>query len=777
MDAEPQTPAPPWIAPAHAALALAAALVVQQLPALPLPATGLLLVALALLGALVARGRASRALVVLLLSGGWTLWHAERALAVRIDSGLEGRMLRIEGRVDGLPDRSGERIVFELVDVHAIDGTPDQRLRGRLRVALYQPAAHAQAEHIVAGARVRADLRLRRPRGSLNPGGFDAERHALERRIAASGHVRALIEVDAAGAGPVDRARQAVVDWIAQGQGGGRTAAVLRALAVGDQAPLDEDDWDVFRATGTSHLIAISGFHIGLVAGFVAWLAGWAWRVLPGLALWWPRQRGQAAFALAGAFGYSLLAGMSAPVLRTLVMIAVVAIAAMGRRPLGPAQGLAVAAVVALAVDPLAVLNAGFWLSFAGVAWLIWCLGGRPRAGLLKEFGHAQVAATLGLAPIGIALFQQFSLVGPIANIVAIPWVSLVVVPLLLAAILMLPLSQAMAGVLLSLSAHACDGLLTMLDPVARWPWAEVWLAAPPAWSLLLALAGAALVLMPRGVPGRWLGPALMLPAFVAPARGLPPGVVDVWMLDVGQGQAVLVRDRDHAMLVDTGASRGGYSSARAVVLPALRAIGVERIDTLVLSHGDNDHAGGADVIAAAFPGVAVLAGTDMQDRRHCVAGSRWSAGAWAVEVLHPPAHFPALRNDSACVLRIDAPGGSVLLPGDVSSLIERRMLRDGARLAADVVALPHHGSRSSSDPAFVAAVGAGLALASAGWRNRFGHPHAEVVARWRGQGAHVLDTGGSGAIGVRLAPDQPPEVRRWRSQARRYWHEPMAEP
>jgi competence protein ComEC len=777
MDAERPISPPPWLAPGHALLALVAALLVQQLPALPLPATGLLLLAFALLGAPVAERPAARALVVVVLAAGWTLWHAERALASRIDGSLEGRTLVVEGRVDGLPDRSSERIVFDLVDARTLADTGPQRLHGRLRIALYQPAAQPLARDIVAGARVRAELRLRRPRGLLNPGGFDAERHALERRIAASGHVRTLIEVDRSVAGPVDRARQAVVDWIASGQGTGRTAAVLRALAVGDQAPLDEDDWDVFRATGTSHLIAISGFHIGLVAGFVAWLAGWVWRGLPVLALSWPRQRVQAACALAGAFGYSLLAGMSAPVLRTLVMIAVVAIAAMGRRPLGPAQGLGVAAMVALALDPLAVLNAGFWLSFAGVAWLIWCLGGRPRAGLALEFGRAQVAATLGLAPIGIALFQQFSVVGPLANVVAIPWISLVVVPLLLAAILALPLSAALAGGLLSLSAHACDALLAVLDPVARWPWAEIWLAAPPPWALLLALVGAALVLMPRGVPGRWLGFALMLPAFVGPSRALPPDVIEVWMFDVGQGQAVLVRDRSHAILVDTGASRGGYSSARAVVLPALRALGVRRLDTLVLSHGDNDHAGGAAVIEAAFPGVAVLAGSDVRDRPHCVAGTRWSAGAYSIEVLHPPAHFPALRNDSACVLRVDAPGGSVLLPGDISTLIERRLLRDGARLAADVVALPHHGSRSSSDPAFVAAVGARLALASAGWRNRFGHPHAEVVARWRGQGARVLDTGGSGAMVVRLVPGQAPEVRIWRSEARRYWHEPLAEP
>ncbi len=777
MDADYRHPPPPWLSPHHAALALVAALAVQQLPALPPPASGLLLAAIAMLVALRAESRVARALIVAVLVAGWTLWHAERALAVRIDAGLEGRTMLVDARVDGIPDRSVDRGMFELVDAQASDGGHVRQLPGRLRVALYQPAAHALAGRLVAGARVRAELRLRRPRGASNPGGFDAERYALERRIAASGHVRVLHAVDPHGVGPIDRARQSVVDWIAREQGAGRTAAVLRALAVGDQAPLDEDDWDVFRATGTSHLIAISGFHIGLVAGFAAWLAGWGWRALPRLALYWPRQRAQAACALAGAFGYSLLAGMSAPVLRTLVMIAVVAVAAMGRRPLGPAQGLGVAAIVALALDPLAVLNAGFWLSFAGVAWLIWCLGGRPRAGLVAEFGRAQLAATLGLAPIGIALFQQVSVVGPLANIVAIPWISLVVVPLLLAAIAIAALSPAAAEVVLSIAAMACSVLLDLLDHVARWPWAELWLASPPAWALLLALAGAALLLMPRGVPGRWIGVLLMLPAFVAPPRALPPDVVELWMFDVGQGQAVLVRDRSHAVLVDTGGSRGGYSSARAVLLPALRALGVSRLDTLVLSHGDNDHAGGAAVIEAAYPDVAVIAGSDVREREHCVAGSVRAAGASRIEILHPPAHFPALRNDSACVLRIDAPGGSVLLPGDISSLIERRLLREGARVAADVIALPHHGSRSSSDPAFVAAVGARLGLVSAGWRNRFGHPHPEVVERWQGQGTQLLDTAGSGAIGVRLVPGGAPEITRWRVAARRYWHEPTTAP
>ncbi len=777
MDAERHTPATPWPAPTHALLALAAALLVQQLPALPPPASGLLLIALALLAALRAKRPALRAVLVVMGAGGWTLWHAERALALRIDADIEGRNVRVEGRVDGLPDRSRERIVFDLIDARMLDSRAQQRLRGRLRIALYEPASHPLAERIVAGAHVQAELRLRRPRGSLNPGGFDFERYALERRLAASGYVRALIKVDANLAGPVERARQAVVDSIARKQGNGRTAAVLRALAVGDQAPLDEEAWDLFRATGTSHLIAISGFHIGLVAGFVACIAGWAWRAWPRFALSWPRQRAQAAFALAGALGYSLLAGLSPPVLRTLVMIAVVTAAAMWRRPTGPAQGLGLAAFVALAIDPLAVLNAGFWLSFAGVAVLIWCLGGRPRVDFARELGRAQVAATLGLAPIGVALFQQLSLVGPVANIVAIPWVSLVVVPLLLAAMMMLPFSGYLADAVLSIAAMACDGLLIVLDHVAGWPWVEVWLPTPPAWALLLALAGVGLVLMPRGVPGRWLGFALMVPAFVPPSRVLPPDVVELWMFDVGQGQAVLVRDHRHAMLVDTGGSRGRYSSARAVVIPALRALGIDRIDTLVVSHGDNDHAGGLAVLEAAFPGIAVITGTDMTDRAHCVAGEAWSAGTFSVEILHPPAHFPPLGNDSACVLRIDTPGGSILLPSDVSTLIEQRLLRNGARIKADVVAMPHHGSRSSSDPAFVAAVGARLALASAGWRNRYGHPHAEVVARWRGQGARVLDTGGSGAIGVRLAAGGAPEVKPWRMQAHRYWHEPMAAP
>lgn len=765
-----------WLVPRHAALGLCAALLVQQLPALPPAGSGVALAAVALLLGLAARGGCARACVVVLLAAGWTLAHAERALAVRIPPALEQRDLRVDGIVDGLPDRGRDRVAFELVTVRVL-GPGGGPLPGRLRLSLYQPQSHPLAEALVSGARVRAEVRLRRPRGLVNPGGFDAERHALERRLAASGYVRRLDAVDHDPIGAVERARQAIVDWIAAAQGAGRTAAVLRALAVGDQAPLEEDDWALFRATGTSHLIAISGFHIGLVGGFCALLAGLLWRRVPALALVCPRPQAGAACALAGAAAYSLLAGLSPPVQRTLVMIAVVALARMLRRPLGPAQGLGLAALVALALDPLAVLNAGFWLSFAGVAWLIWCLGGRAQASLPVSFGRAQLAATVGLAPIGLALFQQVSLVGPLANLVAIPAVSAFIVPVLLVAIALRPAVPGLADALLAVAAGACAALLEVLEVAARQPWAEVLTAPPPAWAVLLALAGAALLLAPLGAAARALGLTLLLPLYLPQPRAPAPGTVELWVLDVGQGQAVLVRDAAHATLIDTGPAWGDYSAARAVVLPALRALGVRRIDELVLSHGDNDHAGGAPVLAAAFPGVRVRAGADLAGHRQCTAGERWEGAAYRVTVLHPPAHFPALGNDSACVLRVDAAGGSVLLPSDIGALIERRLVRERAALAADVVLLPHHGSRSSSDPAFVAAVGAGVAVASAGWRNRHGHPAAEVVARWKAGGAAVLGTAGSGAIAIRIGPQGPPQVRRWRDLDRRYWREPESLP
>lgn len=713
------------------------------------------------------RGGRMRAAGAFAFGFGWALVHAHAAMALRLDPALEDRPLRVEGVVVGLPEAGVERQRFEFRTRFAtIDGQPVD-LRGTLRLSRWRDPAP-----IRAGERLDMIVVLRRPRGLRNPGGFDFERLALERRYAATGHVREFLQRGTLEPG-IDAWREAVAHTIAATVVDPEPSALLRALAVGDQAAIPDSLWQVFRATGTTHLVAISGFHIGLVGAFAALIAGLVHRLSPGAGRRIPRRSLAAWAALAGAGGYSLLAGLSLPVQRTLAMLAAVLIAVALRRRLGAGGALSLAALAVLLFDPLAVLNAGFWLSFGGVFWLLFALDGRAPGAWWRVWTHAQWAAFVALLPLGVAWFQQTSLAGPLANAAAIPWVSFVLVPLLLLAIGLAPWAT-VSGLLMRAAAEAARAYLDLLQWIATWPLAAIDLPPPGPLTLALAVAGGALVLLPRAVPGRLLAPLLWLPMFWPLQPGPAHGSVDLAVLDVGQGLAVVVRTAGHALLYDTGPARPeGFDAGAAVVVPALRAIGVQRLDRVVISHGDSDHAGGAEAVLRSHPRADVLAGPGSGRGRTCEAGMRWTWDGVDFEILHPPAHFPPLGNEASCVLRVAAGDRAALLPGDIGAVVEQRLARAAPAMRADVLVLPHHGSRGGSSPALVAAVAPRIGVASAGHRNRFGHPAPEVVDRLRGAGADVLHTGTSGAILLRLSPYGVQVRALERRAVPRAWQEP----
>jgi len=556
----------------------------------------------------------------------------------------------------------------------------------------------------------------------------------------------------------------------------------VRALALGDMRALTDDDWDRLRATGLTHLIAISGFHVGLVAGLGAGLVFVAYRLSPGLGRRWPRPPAMAAGALAFAAGYTALAGFALPTVRTLLMIGVVLLARALRRGRHAGDAFALALLAVLACDPLAVLAPGFWLSFVGVGWLLWCLPATRGEGRVRPFLAGQAVAGVGLLPLAIGFFGQQSLVAPLTNLVAIPLISLGVVPLALAGTAALALPGPFATVLLTAAAWLMDALWQAMAWVAAWP-VGVLAPAEAGGGIAYALAGlgAFWLLLPRGTPGRWLGAALMLP-LLWPAPSLPAaGDAEVVVLDVGQGLSVLVRTRTHALLFDAGpGGEQAFDHGAATVVPALRALGVRRLDAIVVSHGDSDHAGGLASVRAAWPAARVLAppGWARAGMDPCVADAAWHWDGVGFALLHPPPQFPYLRNDSSCVLRVDAGGVVALLPGDIGATIERRLVRERpAALRAELVVVPHHGSRTSSDPAFVTAVAPRLAVITTGADNRFGLPRAEVVQRWRAAGARVLGSAGNGAIRIALGGPGPgprgARVTECRRQDRpRWWRE-----
>ena len=407
------------------------------------------------------------------------------------------------------------------------------------------------------------------------------------------------------------------------------------------------------------------------------------------------------------------------------------------------------------------------------MAWLVWCLPPQdgPRR-LLRDFLSAQGVATLGLLPLGVVLFNQASLAGPLANLLAIPWWSLVVVPLALLGTGLEALHPGAGAWAWRLAAGCFDPSWALFERLAASRFALWWLPEGRDWALPLAMLGAFWLLLPRGLPARWLALLLWLP-LLHPPRELPaPGGFELQVLDVGQGLAVVVRTTHHVLLYDAGpAVRDGWDAGERAVLPALRALGVSRLDAVVISHADHDHAGGWEAVRRGVPVARSLgpAGAPLQVDGPCLAGEGWQWDGVRFFFLHPTEYFPYLGNEASCVLVVDSAHGRALLPGDIGEVVERRLLRDPAPLRAQVVVVGHHGSSGSSSPAFVAATGARLALVAAGQGNRFGHPRAEVVQRWREQGAEVLGTPGSGAIRVWL-DEEGMAVRERRPWRARLW-------
>lgn len=738
-----------------------------------------------------------RPLLAGLFGACWAFWVAASGMASRLDPALEGVDLRVEGLVADLPRRDSDAVRFRFCPRQAwrADTGEAVAVSGCWRMAWYARHGFGEVREPVPGAMeelpdMRADqqwrlhVRLRRPRGLSNPGGFDSERKALETGLGAYGYVRTgspqVRLDDTAG---INRLREHIashVDGIFPAQP--RMAALLRGLAVGDRRGFEAADWASLRMTGTTHLFSISGLHVGMVGVFVAMLmAGLAW-CFPALLRWAPRRVWALPPAVVAATGYAWLAGFEVPTRRSALMIAVAAMILLARRRGSLWQGWCLAMAAVLLLDPLAVLSIGFWLSFLGVAWLLLAGQGRARQAWWRSATQAQWAVSIGLLPVGIGFFAQASWISPLVNLIAIPWVTLLVVPVLLLGVGLLAVWAPAGHVLIDLAARLLAPLMSALDAVAAWPLAASWLAEPSALGLASATVAAVVVLLPVQRRLRWLAVPLLLPLFLATPLRPSFGQFQLDVLDVGQGTAVLVRTRHHALLFDTGARYpNGYDAGEAVIVPALRALAVGRLDALVVSHADSDHAGGAESVLREVPVLRLLAGERLPqgvqatapEAESCLAGHRWHWDGVAFELLHPPPRYPARGNEISCVLSVRAANGeAALLTGDAGELAELRMLAlHRPALSSRVLVLGHHGSTTSSSTAFLDAVGASLAIASAGYRNRFGHPHIDVLRRLDWRGVEVATTWRTGAVHVHLGGENPTWTA---SRSRRQlWHEP----
>ena len=708
----------------------------------------------------------------------WAAWCAQQRMDDWLARGLEGRDVEIVGVVSSLP-APGERGVRFEFEVESASGA--QRVPGKLLLWWYRSASTESEPARLAGAvhpgeRWQFTVRLRRPHGNLNPNGFDYEGWLLERGIGATGYVRQrgvqqLLGSRDSALDRVEQAREAIRARFQAALGATPAAGILSALEVGDQRAIAAEEWRLFSRTGVTHLMSISGLHVTLVSGLLAWLVSAAWRRVPWLALRLPARKAAAAAAIVGAFGYTLLAGFAVPAQRTCYMVSVVAAALWAGRIASPVRMLALALAVVLAADPWAPLSAGFWLSFGAVALIFYVAAGwTGREGRVAQWARVQWAVTLGLAPAVLLLFGQVSLAGPLANAVAIPVVSVIVTPLALASAV-IPLDA-----ILALAAWLVEWLLQFLEMCAALPGALWQQHAPAPWTVAIALAGVAWVLAPRGVPARASGLALLAPAFLLPPAAPSPGEAWITAFDVGQGLAVMVRTASRTLLYDAGPAFGPEAdSGGRILVPELRAAGTGHLDLMVLTHEDADHIGGALSVLESIP-VHGLASSLPQTHalnalvaapRHCLAGERWEWDGVRFSFLHPRSGEPAVRrNNQSCVMKIEAGGASMLLTGDIERLAEFQILEQ--EIKADVLLVPHHGSRTSSSREFIDAVAPRWALVPTGYRNRFGHPNPEVLERYRAAGATLVRTDLDGAINVVL--NRAAQVDAERARRPRYW-------
>jgi competence protein ComEC len=716
----------------------------------------------------------------------WALGMAQLKLADRLAPALEGRDIEVVGVVSSLPAVGERSLRFEF-DPEAVTEPAGARLPGRIllswyRTALYEEGPSILSSEVHPGERWRFTVRLRRPHGNLNPHGFDYEAWLLERGIGATGYVRSTRKSVPEKLGDrnsfsdrIEQLRESVRDRFKRVLGETPASGILAALAVGDQRAIPAEEWRLFNRTGVTHLMSISGLHVTLISGLFAWLASSLWRRSPYLTLRLPARKAGATAAIVGALGYSLIAGFAVPAQRTCWMVTVVAIALWSGRMASPARILALALAVVLLLDPWAVLAAGFWLSFGAVALIFFVAVENESAA--RQWLRVQWAITVGLAPATLFLFSQVSVVGPLANAVAIPAVSAVVTPLALVAAV-LPWDAP-----LELAAWLLQWLLQFLEWCASLPVAVWQQHVPPLWSVPLALAGVLWLLAPRGVPWRVTGLALMLPALALPPPAPAPGAAWITTLDVGQGLAVLVRTANRSLLYDAGPAFGAEAdSGERIIVPYLRAAGIERLDAMIVTHNDTDHAGGAASVLENFEVATMLsslaAGHPLlglaPDARRCVAGQAWTWDGVRFELLHPESAQarPKKINDLSCVLKVSAGAHSMLLTGDIEKPAEWDLLkRVPEALPVDVLLVPHHGSRTSSSMEFLAAVRPSMAVVPVGYRNRFSHPNGEVMGRYSSMKIPIFRTDRDGALTVGLSNDGF-DIRGERQQRGRYWHD-----
>jgi competence protein ComEC len=702
----------------------------------------------------------------------WCLFYAHWQSAWTIPEDWQGKDLQVRGYIASIPHsaETGSSFLFSVRKINY--GNKDYPLH-----ALVKLSWRNDEIHLHAGEEWDLAVHLKKPYGTMNPGGFDYEAYAFQEGIRANGYVVDKFNNHFMSSHwyryTLNRLREIIASRIAANLPASETSPWITALVIGEHSNIDVSSWEVLRKTGTNHLMAIAGLHIGLMAALAHLLVAFVWRRIPRLTQRIPAVYAGATGALLMAFLYSALAGFSLPARRASLMLSVFLSGLLLRRKMSIGTSWCLALLCVLVLNPLVVLTESFWLSFGSVALIIYGVSGRlsPR-GLWWKWGRIQWVIALGLIPLTLALFQQCSLIAFAANSVSIPIIGFIVVPLsLFGSSLLFIYARGGADVL-----WLTDKILALIWRVLKWfshlPDVVWYQSVPNLWMLVAAIFGIMFLLMPRGLPGRWLGIIWVLPVILyKPAQ---PATGSAWLtlLDVGQGLSAVVQTQNHLLVFDTGARlSGSYDMGESVLVPFLHTLQVKAVDMLVISHGDNDHSGGAKALLASFSVNAIRTSVPaiLPGAEYCLSGETWEWDGVHFSFIYPDKTQLGQGNNSSCVLLVTSGRQKILFTGDIEKPAEKVLLKAATDFSATILIAPHHGSKTSALKNFVTRVDPHYVLFATGFRNRYHFPHVSVVRTYRELGSMQLNTAQTGAIQFQLDTSLPPDL--YRISRKHYWN------
>lgn len=705
-------------------------------------------------------------------------WYAHSLLSFTLPNELEGKPIVLKGFIASLPtkDQWQTQFLFSLQQIQHGNKRFDVKTLIRL-------SWRDNKTHLRVGDGWQLVARIKRIHGTQNQGAFDYEAWALQKGLRATGYV---VSGNPANKflthhwyyHPIDQIRQVVGNKIRLRLPDSLTSPWLLALTIGERSGISQSSWQVLRNTGTNHLMAIAGLHIGIMAGFAHWLCAWIWRRFPWLLLRLPASHAGAYAALCIALFYSALAGFSIPTQRASIMLIIFILTLLSKRKINVWHSWSFALLMVLLINPLTVLTESFWLSFGTIALIIYGMKGRLAAkGFWWHWGRVQWVIAVGLIPLSLFFFRECSIVSFVANSIAIPWLGFFILPFCFLSILFLFISPPIATVLLACADKSLGLLWIVLTWFSKLHFATWHLFIPNHGILIITMFAFIFLLLPSGFPGRWLAFFWLLPIiFYKPPK---PTLGDFWLtlLDVGQGLAVVVQTKTHLLVYDAGPKYLASSDmGERIVLPYLETIGANQIDLLVISHGDNDHSGGAQAILNALPVRKLKTSVPekflAQPASYCLSGESWQWDNVQFKFIYPSVDKLKLNNNSSCVLTIDNGSQRVLLTGDIEKLAERTLLLNNpSELSAHLLIAPHHGSKTSGLETFVTAVHPNIVLYAVGYRNRYHFPHYSVVKAYARIHAQQLSTSDSGAIHFKFQKGDGIYQEEYRKHPKKYWY------